>query len=155
MDLDTFDLRILRAIQHDATLTHAKLAESVHLSASQCARRLDRLRADGYVERTVTMLSRERLGLAVLAHVSVSLREHTRDRNDAFQQFVRDTPDVLECYMQSGDVDLILKVAVRDLAALADLIDQLISVTGGVTALKSSIVLRALKATNELPVGAG
>lgn len=154
MNLDSFDLRILRAIQHDATLTHAKLAESVHLSASQCARRLDRLRTDGYLERTVTILSRERLGLAVMAHVSVSLREHSSGSNDAFHQFVREKPEVLECYMQSGEVDLMLKIAVRDLAALADLLDQLVSITGGVTALKSSIVLRAIKATNELPVGA-
>lgn len=154
MDLDAYDLRLLRAIQREASLTHAKLAESVHLSASQCARRLDRLRADGYVERAVTMLSRERLGLSVLAHVLVSLREHTRERNDAFQRFVLETPEVLECYMQSGEVDLILKVAVRDLAALADFIDRLISVTGGVTALKSSIVLRAIKATTEMPVDA-
>jgi len=153
MDLDSYDLRLLRAIQRDGALTHAKLAESVHLSASQCARRLDRLRAGGYVERTIAVLSRQRLGLAILAHVLVSLREHTRDRNDAFQQFVRDTPEVLECYMQSGEIDLILKVAVRDLSELADLIDRLISVTGGVTALKSSIVLRAIKETNELPVG--
>lgn len=152
MTLDSYDLRLLDAIQRDASLTNAKLAEHVHLSASQCARRLDRLRSDGHIERTVAILSRERLGLAILAHIMVGLREHTRDQNDAFQQWVRDTPQVLECFMQSGEVDLILKVAVSDLGELADLIDRLIAITGGVTALKSSIVLREIKSGHELPI---
>ncbi|MEL7729367.1 Lrp/AsnC family transcriptional regulator [Citromicrobium bathyomarinum] len=152
MTLDSYDLRLLDAIQRDASLTNAKLAEHVHLSASQCARRLDRLRSDGHIERTVAILSRERLGLAILAHIMVGLREHTRDQNDAFQRWVRDTPQVLECFMQSGEVDLILKVAVSDLGELADLIDRLIAITGGVTALKSSIVLREIKSGPELPI---
>ena len=152
MTLNSYDLRLLNAIQRDASHTNAKLAEHVHLSASQCARRLDRVRSDGYIERTVAILSRERLGLAILAHIMVGLREHTREQNDAFQQWVRDTPQVLECFMQSGEVDLILKVAVRDLGELADLIDRLIAITGGVNALKSSIVLREIKSGYELPI---
>jgi len=152
MDLDRFDLRILRAVQRDGDLTQAKLAEIVHLSASQCARRLDRLRAEGYIEQTIAVLNRERLGLSILAHVFVGLREHSRDGNNTLQSFIRDTPEILECYMQSGDVDLLLKVVVHDLAELADLIDRIIGVTGGANAIRSSIVLRTIKVTNELPV---
>ncbi|WP_291692998.1 Lrp/AsnC family transcriptional regulator [Bradyrhizobium sp.] len=152
MSLDAFDIRILRAIQRAGDLTHAQLAEQVHLSASQCARRLERLRQSGYIDRTVTLLNRERLGLAVLAHVLVSLREHQGAQNQAFRQFVIDAPEVLECYMQSGDIDLILKVAVRDLEGLGDFIDRLIAVTGGLAALRSCIVLRSIKTANELVV---
>jgi Lrp/AsnC family transcriptional regulator, leucine-responsive regulatory protein len=151
--LDDFDIRILRAIQRSGDLTQAQLAEKAHLSASQCARRLERLRQKGYIDRTVTLLNRERLGLAVLAHVLVSLREHQGEQNEAFRSFIMDAPEVLECHMQSGDIDLILKVAVRDLRALADFIDRLIAVTGGLAALRSSIVLRSIKTANELAVG--
>lgn len=151
--LDRLDCQILRAVQQRGDLTHAELAEQVHLSASQCARRLERLRQAGYIDRIVTLLNRERLGLSVLAHILVSLQTHDGARNEAFYTFVQDAPEVLECYMQSGDVDLLLRVAIRDLGALADFIDRLIAATGGVAGLRSYIVLRSIKTTNELAVG--
>ena len=151
--MDEFDIRILRAIQRSGDLTQAQLAEKVHLSASQCARRLERLRCEGYIGHTVTLLDREKLGLTVLAHLLISLREHQREQNEAFRRFVMDAPEVLECHMQSGEIDLLLKVAVRDLDALADFIDRLIGVTGGLAALRSSIVLRSIKTSNEFAVG--
>lgn len=151
--LDKFDCQILRAVQRRGDLTHAQLAEQVHLSASQCARRLERLRQAGYIDRIVTLLDRERLGLSVLAHILVSLQTHDGARNEAFYTFVREAPEVLECYMQSGDVDLLLKIAIRDLSALADFIDRLIAATGGLAGLRSYIVLRSIKTTNELAIG--
>ncbi len=150
--LDEFDKRLLRAVQRDGSLTHAQLAEVVHLSPSQCARRLERLRKDGYLAQTVTLLDRERLGLHVLAHVMVSVRSHDHSANEAFYAFVRDAPEVLECFAQTGDIDLLLRVAVGGLEELADFIDRLIESTGGVAALKSCIVLRAIKTTNQLMV---
>lgn len=151
--MDAYDQRILRSIQEAADRTHAELAERVHLSPSQCARRLDRLRAAGYIERTVAILNRERLGLDVLAHVLISLQAHESAQNDAFRRFIDDAPEVLECYMQSGDADLLLKVAVLDLEALASFIDCLIKVSGGLAGLRSYIVLRPLKTGNRYPVG--
>lgn len=153
MALDKFDCQILRAVQRQGDLTHAQLAEQVHLSASQCARRLERMRQAGYVDRNVTLLNRERLGLSVLAHIFVSLQTHDGARNEAFYAFVREAPEVLECYMQSGDVDLLLKIAIRDLGALADFIDRLIAATGGLAGQRSYIVLRTIKTTNELAIG--
>lgn len=152
-DMDAYDQRILTSIQEAADLTHAELAERVHLSPSQCARRLDRLRAGGYIERTVAVLNRERLGLSVLAHVLISLRAHDVAQNEAFRRFIIEAPEVLESYMQSGDADLILKVAVPDLEALADFIDRLIRVSGGLAALRSYIVLRSIKTDGVYPVG--
>jgi DNA-binding Lrp family transcriptional regulator len=151
--MDVYDQRILRSIQEAADLTHAELAERVHLSPSQCARRLDRLRAAGYIERTVAILNRERLGLDVLAHVLISLQAHEGAQNDAFRRFINDAPEVLESYMQSGDADLLMKVAVRDLEALAEFIDRLIKVSGGLAALRSYIVLRSIKTSNVYAIG--
>lgn len=153
MELDPFDVRLLRTIQRDGDLTNAQLSAQVHLSPSQCARRLDRLRQAGFIERTVTVLNRDRLGLSILAYVLVSLREHEQAQNEAFRRFVIAAPEVLECHMQTGDIDLILKVALRDLDAFAEFLDRLIAATGGLAALKSSIVLRSIKSGNELPVG--
>jgi Lrp/AsnC family leucine-responsive transcriptional regulator len=150
--MDAFDRRILQAVQERADVTHAELAERVHLSPSQCARRLDRLRSAGYIDRTISVLNRERLGLSVLAHVLISLQSHVGAQNEAFRNFVELEPGVLECYMQSGDVDFLMKVAVRDLDALANFINDLIKVTGGLAALRSYIVLRPIKTGNRYPV---
>ncbi len=150
--MDVYDKRILASVQERADLTHAELAERVHLSPSQCARRLERLRAAGYIERTVAILNRERLGLDVLAHVLISLQVHEGVRNDAFRHFIDEAPEVLECYMQSGDADLLMKVAVPTLEALAAFIDRLIGLSGGLATLRSYIVLRSLKTGNRYPI---
>ncbi|WP_206663454.1 Lrp/AsnC family transcriptional regulator [Aurantiacibacter suaedae] len=151
--MDVYDKRILNSVQERADLTHAELAERVHLSPSQCARRLQRLREEGYIERTVAILNRERLGLDVLAHVLISLQAHEGARNDAFRCFVDEAPEVLECYMQSGDADLLMKVAVPGLDALAGFIDRLIAVSGGLATLRSYIVLRPIKTGNRYSIG--
>ena len=151
--MDIFDQRILESVQERADLTHAELADRVHLSPSQCARRLGRLRDEGYIERTVAVLDRKRLGIDVLAHVLISLQAHEGSRNDAFKAFVDDAPEVLECYMQSGDADMLMKVAVTNLEALAGFIDRLIAVSGGLATLRSYIVLRPIKTGNRYPIG--
>jgi Lrp/AsnC family leucine-responsive transcriptional regulator len=150
--MDIYDKRILEAVQERADLTHAELAERVHLSPSQCARRLERLRAAGYIERTVAILNRERLGLDVLAHVLISLQAHEGARNNAFRHFIDEASEVLECFMQSGDADMLIKVAVPSLEALAAFIDRLIAVSGGLATLRSYIVLRPIKTGNRYPI---
>ncbi|TIP37739.1 Lrp/AsnC ligand binding domain-containing protein, partial [Mesorhizobium sp.] len=78
---------------------------------------------------------------------------HEGAQNDAFRRFINDAPEVLESYMQSGDADLLMKVAVRDLEALAEFIDRLIKVSGGLAALRSYIVLRSIKTSNVYAIG--
>lgn len=151
-DLDAFDLRLLAAVQRDGDLTHAELAERVHLSPTQCARRLHRLRAEGYLRKMVAILDPGRLGLAVMAHTLVGLRSHDAATNAAFRDFVFRAEEVVECWSQTGDADFLMKILVRDLAHLADFIDRLIAATGGLATLRSSIVLRELKSTTEIPL---
>ena len=71
---------------------------------------------------------------------------------EAFEQFVARAPEILECYAQTGDADVIMKIRVRDLDALRDFLDQLLRATGGLASLRSSIVLKTLKEGNNLSV---
>ncbi|GJD53214.1 DNA-binding transcriptional activator DecR [Methylobacterium crusticola] len=153
MQLDAFDVRILSTLQRRGDISHVELAEVVCLSASQCARRLDRLRRQGYIERVVALLSAERLGFGVMAHTLISLRTHDEAHNAAFHRFVREAPEVVECFAQTGDADLIMKVVARDLGHLSRFFDTLIAATGGLAALRSGIVLKSIKRTTELPLG--
>lgn len=152
LPLDSLDLRLLQAVQIDGSLSNVELAERINLSASQCARRLDRLKRDGYIDRVVTVLNPLRFGLTIMVHTSISLRSHDQATNTAFKAFVLEAPEVLECYAETGEADFILKILVRNLSELNQFFDRLLNHTGGVGAMKSGVVMSTIKQTTALPL---
>ena len=85
IDLDEFDLNILRALQRDASLTADALAESVHLSRNACWRRMKRLEEAGYIKGRVALVDAERVGLGLLAVILVRTSRHDREWLTAFR----------------------------------------------------------------------
>ena len=150
--LDQFDIKLLAAIQKDAEVTQNELSQLVHLSPAQCSRRLEKLRAEGLIQNVVAILNAEKLGFSVVAHTQVSLRSHTEDGNSQLQRFIEKAPEILECYSQTGDADFLMKVVARDLDHLGKFLERMINTTGGLASVKSSIVLRTLKKSSELPL---
>jgi DNA-binding Lrp family transcriptional regulator len=149
---DQFDVKLLSLLQRGAEMTHAELSQHVHLSPTQCARRLEKLRKDGYISNLVAVLNPEKLGLRVQAHTLVSLGQHTEEKNEQFRRFIESAPEVLECYAQTGESDLIMKVVATDLDHLGDFLDRMIRISGGLASVKSCIVLKTIKKTNALPL---
>lgn len=154
-ELDVFDLRLLAAIQQKGDMTQAELSEKVHLSPTQCARRLQRLRTDGYVRDIVAILDPERLGINIIAHTLVGLRNHDDETARAFRAFVDNAEQIVECWSQTGDADYLLKIMVRDLGELAALIERLIAAIGGFASLRSFVALKAIKRTTTVPLHLG
>lgn len=154
-DLDPYDLRILAVLQERGDLTHGELAERVHLSASQCSRRIQRLRENGYIDRTVTILNADKLGLGVTAYVQVTLRAHAEASGQAFHERMRRMPEVLECCAVTGDADYLIKVRTTSLKRFSDFLNEaFMRDTAVVATVRSSIVLDAVKSTTALPLGA-
>ena len=153
--LDEVDIRILGAVQRQGDLSNVELAAEVHLSASQCARRLEQLRRNGYIDRVVTILRPESFGLQVMVHTAISLHTHELAVNAAFHRFVQEAPEVLECYAQTGDADFLLKIIVRDLGALSSFFDRLLKATGGVASMRSGVVIKTIKQETALPLFLG
>lgn len=151
-ELDVFDLRLLAAIQEKGDMTQAELSEKVHLSPTQCARRLQRLRNDGYVRDIVAILDPERLGINIIAHTLVGLRNHDDETGKAFRAFVDEADEIVECWSQTGDADYLLKIMVRDLGELAALIERLIASIGGFASLRSFVALKAIKRKTTVPL---
>jgi len=151
-ELDVFDLRLLAAIQAKGDMTQAELSEKVHLSPTQCARRLQRLRNDGYVRDIVAILDPERLGINIIAHTLVGLRNHDDETGKAFRAFVDEADEIVECWSQTGDADYLLKIMVHDLGELAALIERLIASIGGFASLRSFVALKAIKRTTTVPL---
>lgn len=152
MQLDRFDLRLLAALQERGDISHVELSERVHLSPTQCSRRLERLRQQGYIQKIVAILNPELMGLDVVVHILVSLRSHTENGNAHFHKFIVDSPEVIECYSQTGDADFLMKIMTRDLVHLSEFLDRLIAAAGGLASVRSSVVLKTIKKTTELPL---
>ncbi len=113
--LDKTDCRILQELQRDARLTNQELAERVGLSPAPCWRRLKRLEEAGFIGQYSAILEPESVGFTITAYSHVSLENHHPDSVGAFNELVRERPEVLECFMMSGQYDYLLKVVARNM----------------------------------------
>ncbi len=152
MELDRTDLRILSALQKDASLSTAEIAQRVGLSQSPCWRRINLLEANGVIRKRVALLSRDRVGLDVLVFTHVKLASHGWQSLPKFKQKVVSFPEVVQCFMVIGDFDFILLVATRTINDYNEFIQKRLSQVPGVQAIESRIVLEEAKNTTELPL---
>jgi DNA-binding Lrp family transcriptional regulator len=150
--LDGFDLKLLDAIQTDGALTNQQIAERVGLSASQVSRRRQALEDAGVIRGYHAMLDRAALGVDVAAFIHVALDSHSPDNSRRFSDLVRLTPEILEAHALTGESDYVLKVMVKDLKALARLVNETLLPHGSVDRVRSEIVLETLKETVALPL---
>lgn len=153
-DLDRTDLLLLAELQRGARLTNAELAERVHLSASACLRRVQRLERDGVIDGYRAQVDPERLGLGLQAFVRVQLTRHDAAAVASFAQLVASWDEVVACHALTGDMDYLLHVVVRDLEHFSRfLLDRLLN-DAGVADVNSSFVLRTVKAFRGMPLPA-
>lgn len=153
--LDRIDLLLLAELQRGARLTNAELAERVHLSASACLRRVQRLERDGVISGYRAQVDPERLGLGLQAFVRVQLTHHDAVAVATFARLVNGWDEVVACHALTGDMDYLLHVVVRDLEHFSRfLLDRLLN-DAGVADVNSSFVLRTVKAFGGMPLGRG
>jgi Lrp/AsnC family transcriptional regulator len=150
--LDAVDLAILSALQENAGLSNAEVAERVGLSASPCWRRIQRLEQAGVIQRRVALLDPKRLGFAVVAFASVKLSAHGRQALPEFEEAIRKFPQVVECYTVTGEMDFILRILTSDIQSYERLLrDQLLQLPH-VGEVHSTIALTQVKYTTQLPL---
>ncbi|MGE0627856.1 MAG: Lrp/AsnC family transcriptional regulator [Hyphomicrobiaceae bacterium] len=151
--LDRIDHEILKALQADARIANVDLADKVGLSASPCARRVARLETAGIITRYATVIDQKAVGLPVSVFVSVTLERQVEGALETFEAAVLRRPEVMECYLMTGEADYLLRVVVADLDAYERfLIDHLTRVPG-IANIKSSFALKQVAYRTELPLG--
>lgn len=150
--LDKFEKLILKALQRNGRASTQELSDVVGLSQSPCWRRVKRLEDEGYITRYSAILDRKKLGLHALAHVQVSLLDHTESSVEVFQAFIEHNEQVLECASTTGDFDYILKVAATDPEALEQFIMYSLRRLGVVRTTTTIFILRQMKVSGALPV---
>ncbi|WP_439686285.1 DNA-binding transcriptional regulator, Lrp family [Cupriavidus oxalaticus] len=152
IELDKIDLRILAELQRDASLTNVELAARVNLSPSPCLARVRLLRQSGLISRHVTLLDPRKLGLNVNVFIQVSLEKQTRTGLDSFERAVLALPQVMECYLMSGDSDYLIRVVVAEVQALEHFIVDKLTRLAGVASIRSSFALKQVKYQTALPL---
>lgn len=152
MALDETDKRILAALQRRGRMTNAELAEVVHLSASACHRRVQRLEADGYIKDYVAMLDARKMGVPTTVFVEITLSGQSDEVLDAFEKAVSRIPDVLECHLMAGTADYLLKVVAENTEDFARIHRQSLARLPGVAQMQSSFALRTVFKTTALPI---
>ena len=150
--LDAVDARILELIQHDAGLSVAEIAERVGLSSSPCWRRIKRLEDVGIIKRRVTVLDKDKLGLAFEVYATVKLNTPTRENLDAFEAAVAKWPEVVQCALVTGGEDYVLRIVTSDMHAFDDFLRGKLLAQGLVSDVHSRIVVRPAKDATALPL---
>ena len=150
--MDAIDLRILERLQHDARISNVELARAVNLSPSPCLARVRALEKDGTIARYVTLLDPKKIGITVSVLVQVTLEKQIEPALEAFEKAVRERPEVMECYLMTGDADYLLRVLVADVPAFERFILDFLSRVPGVGNIKSSFALKQVKYQTALPL---
>jgi Lrp/AsnC family leucine-responsive transcriptional regulator len=153
LEFDRIDRKILEQLQNNARITNLEMADKVGLSPTPCLRRVKRLEESGVIDRHVTLLNADALGLGLTAYVGISMDRHTPDRFEAFELAIEVLPEVLECSIVTGqDADFLLKVVVRDMKHYEQFLLGRLAKLTGVTGVHTSFVLRKLVSKTQLPI---
>ena len=156
VDIDAIDLRLLDALQRDASLTNQQLAAHCHVSPPTCLRRVQRLKQAGLIERQIALLSPDRLapllGHGLQAIVEVSLDRQDADALDAFESRVAADDAVQQCYRVSPGPDFVLIVAARDMPGYLALAQRLFSADANVRNVKAFFCLKRAKFEPKVPL---
>lgn len=150
--LDKYDLKILRAIQADATLSMQELGDTVGLSHTPCWRRVKKLEEEGYIKHRVTLLSAEKLDLAVTVHAYLTIKKHDEESLIAFESSVDAVKEVVECYSVTGEKDYVLRVIVSSVDHYEKLLKTTLVHLPNVASINSVFALKQIKYTTELPI---
>jgi len=156
--LDSTDLRLLDALQRDASRTNQRLAADTHVSPPTCLRRVQRLRAAGLIEREVALLSPDKLapllGHGLQAVVEISLDRQDSEALDLFEARVAPDDAVQQCYRVSPGPDFVLIVAARDMPDYLALQQRLFTTDANVRNVKAYFSLKRAKFAPMVPLSA-
>lgn len=150
--IDQIDRRILKELQADASLSNAELAERVGSSAPSCWRRVKALEAAGILGPAVRLLDAARVDCGVSVICNVRMRSHEAGSIAAFEEFVQNRPEIMDCYSMSGDWDYLLRIVASDVSSYERFLMRVLLPHPSVATASSHFALSQTKYTTQLPV---
>jgi len=149
--MDAIDRKILAVVQEDASLSVAEIGSRVGLSSTPCWKRIQRLEADGVIQKRVAVVDQTKIGLGITVFVSVETGDHSQDWLDRFAKVVEAMPEVMEFYRMAGDVDYMLRVVAPDIHGYDAFYKRLIA-TVPLKNVTSRFAMEKIKSTTALPI---
>ena len=151
--MDKIDRKILALLQQDASRSVAEIGHEVGLSSTPCWKRIQRLEADGIIQRRVALVDQDKVGLGTTVLVSIETGDHSAEWLDKFARAVSAMPEVMEFYRMAGDIDYMLRVVVPDVQSYDSFYKRLIAVVP-LRNVTSRFAMEKIKATTALPIPA-
>lgn len=152
--LDRLDILLLQELQRDSRQTVQQLADAVGLSSTPCWKRVKELESTGIVRGYTALVDREKVGLSLCVLAEVNLTRHNEDDVRRFEQAVAACPQIVSCYSTTGQADYVIKVLVPDIKSYEAFLHDTAFKLPGVTHVRSSVVLKEVKAETRLPLEA-
>ena len=149
---DAIDRRILEVIQEEARISNAELAGRVGLSPSPCWRRMRALEDAKVIRRYVTLVDAEAIGLPINVFATVALEKQVERALERFERAVAERPEVMECYLMTGEFDYLLRVVVPSLGAYERFLMDHLTRIEGIASIKSSFALKQVRYKTALPL---
>lgn len=146
--LDAIDRKILSVLQEDGRISNVDLSEKVGLSPTPCLERVKRLETSNYIEGYGAKLNAQKLGVAILAFVEVSLSKTNPGTFEDFQRAADNTPEIQECHMIAGGFDYLLKVRVANMAGYRQFLGETLSKLPGVFRTNTFMAMEETKSSN-------
>jgi Lrp/AsnC family leucine-responsive transcriptional regulator len=151
-ELTAIDRRILRALQEDGRMTIQAIADRVGLSASPCLRRIRQMEEAGIIAAYSVVVDQKAVGLPVSVFISIKLERQRAEELDRFGEAIAGWPEVMECYLMTGQFDFLLRVVCADLAAYEAFLREKLTQVAGVSSIESSFSLGQVKYSRVLPI---
>jgi Lrp/AsnC family leucine-responsive transcriptional regulator len=150
--LDRQDVVLLTELQRDAHQTVQQLAERIGLSSTPCWKRIKEMENSGVIRGYTALIDREKVGLALCVIAEINLTRHNEDVVTQFEKEVAGCPQIVSCYATTGQADYVIKVLMPDIKAYERFLHETAFKLPGVTHVRSSVVLKEVKAETRLPI---
>lgn len=150
--LDRQDVILLSELQRDARQTVQQLADAAGLSSTPCWKRIKEMERSGVIRGYTALVDREQVGLSLAVIAEINLQRHSDLDVERFEQAVADCPSIVSCYATTGQADYVIKVLVPDIKAYEAFLHETLFKLPGVTHVRSSVVLKEVKAETRLPL---
>jgi Lrp/AsnC family leucine-responsive transcriptional regulator len=151
-DLDRHDIALLSELQRDSRQTVQQLADAAGLSSTPCWKRVKEMEASGIIRGYTALVDREKVGLTLAVLAEVNLTRHNEDDVRRFERAVADCAQIVSCYATTGQADYVMKVLVPDIKSYESFLHETAFKLPGVTHVRSSVVLKEVKAETRLPL---
>jgi len=152
MNLDPIDIKLLRLLQEDATLSNKELSYKLNKSIAAVHERVKKLKAQGYIKKVVAILDRQKIGIGLISFSQVFLKAHTAYVLNEFEKEVSKFPEVMECYQMAGSYDFMLRIATRDMEAYHVFLRYKLAVLPQVNTVQTYFVLSETKSETIYPI---